>query len=79
MVKSRMGTKSVILHSLSYELLLGYLEYGQRVLNVLKKRIGVVLILVIALCIYANKHRDEKKENQLNRSLVEGDVKSPAV
>ena len=36
MVKSRMGTKSVILHSLSYELLLGYLEYGQRVLNVLK-------------------------------------------
>ena len=46
MVKSRMGTKSVILHSLSCELLLGYLEYGQRVLNVLKKRIGVVLILV---------------------------------
>ena len=37
MVKSRMGTKSVILHSLSYELLLGYLEYGQRVLNVLKE------------------------------------------
>ena len=35
--------------------------------------------MVIALCIYANKHRAEKKENQLNRSLVEGDVKSPAV
>ena len=79
MVKSRMGTKSVILHSLSCELLHGYLDYGQRVLNVLKKRIGVVLILVIALCIYANKHREEKRINQLNHSLVEGDVKSPAV
>ena len=44
-----------------------------------KQWIGIVLIMVIALCIYANKHRAEKKENQLNRSLVEGDVKSPAV
>ena len=41
--------------------------------------IVVVLILVIALYIYANKHRAEKRTNQLNRSLVEGDVKVPAV
>lgn len=38
-------------------------------------RMGVLLspidfILVIALYIYANKHRAEKRTNQLNRSLV---------
>ncbi|KAK8824176.1 hypothetical protein WA556_003500 [Blastocystis sp. ATCC 50177/Nand II] len=49
------------------------------VITIFSIAIGVVLILVIALYIYANKHRAEKRTNQLNRSLVEGDVKTPAV
>ena len=49
------------------------------VITIFSRAIGVVLILVIALYIYANKHRAEKRTNQLNRSLVEGDVKTPAV
>ncbi|KAK8824633.1 hypothetical protein WA577_007029, partial [Blastocystis sp. JDR] len=42
------------------------------VITIFSIAIGVVLILVIALYIYANKHRAEKRTNQLNRSLVEG-------
>ena len=49
------------------------------VITIFSIAIGVVLILVIALYIYANKHRVEKRANQLNPSLVEGDVKLPAV
>ena len=41
--------------------------------------IGVVLILIIALYIYANKHRAEKRATLLNHSLVEGDAKATAV
>ena len=52
MVKSRMGTKSVILHSLSCELLLGYLEYGQRVLNVLKNNGLELFWLWWSLCAF---------------------------
>ena len=36
-------------------------------------------ILMIALYIYANKHRAEKRTNQLNRSLVNYSVQQPAV
>ena len=36
-------------------------------------------ILVIALYIYANKHRAEKRTNHLNRSLVNDSVQQPAV
>ncbi|KAM7459190.1 hypothetical protein BLSTO_00094 [Blastocystis sp. subtype 1] len=60
-------------------------EYGGKasvfgmVITIFSIAIGVVLILVIALYIYANKHRAEKRMNQLNRSLVEGDAKTPAV
>ena len=47
-------------------------------------RMGVLLspidfILVIALYIYANKHRAEKRTNQLNRSLVNEEKQQPAV
>ena len=49
------------------------------VITIFSIAIGVVLILVIALYIYANKHRAEKRMNQLNRSLVEGDVKTRTV
>mgnify|MGYP007020476930 FL=1 len=56
-----------------------WMEWIVVVITIFSIAIGVVLILVIALYIYANKHRAEKRTNQLNRSLVEGDVKSPAV
>lgn len=36
-------------------------------------------ILVIALYIYANKHRAEKRNTLLNHSLVNDDIQQPAV
>ena len=56
-----------------------WMEWIVVVITIFSIAIGVVLILVIALYIYANKHRAEKRTNQLNRSLVEGDAKTPAV
>ncbi|KAK8832007.1 hypothetical protein WA577_005106, partial [Blastocystis sp. JDR] len=40
------------------------------VITIFTIAITICLILVIALYIYANKHRAEKRTNQLNRSLV---------
>ena len=49
------------------------------VITIFSIGICIVLILIISLYIYANKHRAEKRTNQLNRSLVGGDAKAPAV
>ena len=41
---------------------------------------GVIFILILALYIYANKHRKEKRNSLVNRSLTEQDeIKEPIV
>lgn len=49
------------------------------VITIFTIAIAVCLILVIALYIYANKYRAEKRNTLLNHSLVNDDIQQPAV
>ena len=41
---------------------------------------GVIFILILALYIYANKHRKEKRNSLVNRSLTgQDEIKEPIV
>ena len=49
------------------------------VITIFSVFIGVIFILILALYIYANKHRHEKRNTLLSSSLVGQEVKEPAV